>query len=202
MPLSAGLFSRRRKDPPVPPPEPVAKPEPAPAPERRKWQYQTALRAIGHHADDAGLRSVSLMEVGGGFVLRAHAGPDPTQVSGVEITTEDMDGLILKNFTAAGRSDELAYRSPLCPTGYEDWFRALGLHLDENGFRTVAVAELTDGFAISFLRPAEGGGEEFGGLLLRKTEIQGLLDAAYRRRGTLDAPTEIPAPDKVASEHL
>jgi len=145
---------------------------------------------------------VSVLEVSGGFVLRAHSGPDPTQVTGVEITPEDMDALILKNFTASAREEELMYRSPLCPTGYEDWFRALGLHLDERQLRSIAVTELTDGFAISFLQPTVGGAEEFGGLLLGNKKIQELLDAAYVRRGSENArPEESPQFDDRPESH-
>jgi hypothetical protein len=103
-----------------------------------------------------------------------------------------MDGLILKNFTASAREDELTYRSALCPTGYEDWFRALGLHLDGRNVRAVAVTELTDGFALSCLEPGESGAEEFGGQLMRNKEIQALLDAAYVRRGS-----ETSSPDRL-----
>ncbi len=193
MPLASGLFTRRRKEAPPPSeqePElvPVVEASAPSTPAILKWSYQTALRAVGRHADDSGLRAVSIMEVRGGFLLSAHSGPEPTLVIGTEITAEDMDALIVKNFTAMTRQEELLYRSPLCPTGYEDWFRALGLRLDEEQVRAVALSELTDGFAVTFLRSNKDGDQtwEFGGLRLGKEEIQNLLDTAYLRRGKVD----------------
>jgi hypothetical protein len=158
-----------------------------PPPDQLKRTYQNELRAIGRHCDDNGLRHVSILEVGEGFILRGFADPnDPGSVEAIEIPDSDIQGLILKNFTARGRSG-VATRSKLCPTGYEDFFRALGYELEVNQAKAVSVQEMIDAISVAYLSllptSEEGYVWEPKSVVLSATAIQELLDEAFRRRG-------------------
>lgn len=152
-----------------------------------KRTYQNDLRAIGRHADDNHYRGLGVYEVTNGFIVRAfRSSKDPTSVEAIEVPDGDLQGLILKNFTARGSSVEDGH-SPLCPTGYEDFLRALGYEVEQNKGRAIAIQELVDGFAVTYqcLQPTseEGYVWDLQSLMLYPPEIQTMLDDAFRRRG-------------------
>lgn len=154
-------------------------------PDLLKRTYQNDLRAIGRHADDNRFRGIGVYEVAGGFILRAFSGSDSTSAEAIEIPDGDLEGLILKNFTARGGSAD-GTRSPLCPTGYEDFLRALGYELEVNQARAVVVQEMVDVFAVAYQQlvatSEEGYVWEPRSLILEKPQIQEILDEAFRRR--------------------
>lgn len=158
----------------------------SPPPDLLKRTYQNDLRALGRFADDNGFRHLGIYEVNDGFILRAFAADDPTVVEAIEIPQTDLHGLIMKNFTARGRHGD-GPRSALCPTGYEDFFRALGYELEVNQARCITVQELVDCFAMSYLQlqlTSDGGYIwEPRSLVLDQAHIRQLLDEAFRRRG-------------------
>lgn len=152
-----------------------------------KRTYQNELRALGRHCDDHGLRAIGVHEVAEGFILRAFGDvTDPTTVTALEVPDGDLQSLILKNFTAQGpRSGKPG--SKLCPTGYEDFFRALGYELEECQAKAVAVQELDGGFSVAFHQPAEKPDGSYiwepKSFVLSTDHVQELLDEAFRRRG-------------------
>ncbi len=154
--------------------------------EQLKRTYQNDLRAIGRYADDSGHRNVGVYEVNAGFIVRATPRTDSTVIEALEIPDSDLTGLILKNFTARRGRGQDASPPPLCPTGYEDFLRALGYELDKISARNVTVQEMVDCFAVSYqeLAPtAEGYAHNPRSLILDMSAIQEILDEAFRRRG-------------------
>lgn len=152
-----------------------------------KSTYQNELRAIGRYCDDRQLRGIGIYEVGEGFILRGFSDPnDPSTVNAIEVPKDDIQGLIIKNFTAKGRVDVIA-RSVLCPTGYEDFMRALGYELEINQARAVTIQEMVDRMSITYqqLRTTseEGYVWEPRSVLLTAGDVQELLDEAFNRRG-------------------
>lgn len=152
-----------------------------------KRTYQNELRAMGRHCDDQGLKSIGIHEVTDGFILRAF--PDannPTSVVALEIPDGDLQSLILKNFTAQGTRASAA-GSRLCPTGYEDFLRALGFELEECQAKAIAMQELSEGFSVAFYQPAETADGGFvwepKSFILTAEHVQDLLDEAFKRRG-------------------
>ena len=113
--------------------------------------YQNALRAIGRYADAEKYRAATLFEVQNGFILRAFSAADPSQVLAIEIPDEDVQELVVKNYAERGRRDGGGGRPTLLPSGYEDFFRALGSYLDSRNARSVSVVEMVDAVAVSFL---------------------------------------------------
>ena len=151
-----------------------------------KATYQNELRAMGRFCDDNELRSIGIYEVADGFVLRGFADPnDPHSVQALEVPKDDIQSLIMKNFTAKGRTTPHS-RSPLCPTGYEDFLRALGFELEKNQARGMMIQELADRMAVSWhqlISSEEGYIWEPRSALLSAEDVEKLLDEAFNRRG-------------------
>lgn len=151
-----------------------------------KRTYQNELRALGRYCDDKGLRAIGIYEVDDGFLLRAFADPnDPHSIEAIEVPKDDIQNLMVQNFSARSRSTPLT-RSPLCPTGYEDFLRALGYELEINQARVVAIHECVDRFAVSYhhLQPSEQGYVwDLRSVMLQAEDVGQLLDQAFGRRG-------------------
>jgi hypothetical protein len=152
-----------------------------------KHTYQNELRAIGRFCDDNRLRCIGIYEVDDGFVLRALTDAnDPHSVEAIEVPKDDIQSLIMKNFTSKGRTAPLT-RSPLCPTGYEDFLRALGYELEINQGRGVTIQEMVDRIGINYHQlqatSEEGYVWEPRSAILTAADIQNLLDEAFNRRG-------------------
>lgn len=149
--------------------------------------YQNMLRAIGRHLDTQGYRSITILEVEGGFVLRVLNQEDPTSPQAIELPHGDVQGLVLRNFTARGGKDDTVARPPLCPTGYEDFLRALGYELDRNSARSISVQELADGFAVAYVQLQQGRDSylwESRSVVMQSAQIYALLNEAFKRRTT------------------
>lgn len=75
--------------------------------------------------------------------------------------------------------------SGLSATDYQDILRAVGLHIDEMGLRSIRIVEVEDGLVIQGLssrdpdRPAS-----FETLMLSDDDLREILLAAYKRRRT------------------
>jgi hypothetical protein len=161
--------------------------------------YQNRLRVIGRQLDLARCRGLSLLEISGGFLVRA-ATPDARTPATWEFPYGDFEGLIAGAIAARGEPARPRVH-PLLPTGYEDFLRALGHRLDEEYAEAVTVTEL-DGFvAVGGVGLAAAHGRSTAApfqWLLRPDDVAALLDEAFRRR----APTAAPAPAPSASALL
>lgn len=150
--------------------------------------YQNDLRAIGRHADDAQYRQLGVYEVNDGFVVRALVDSDPHAIEAIEVPDTDLKGLILKNFTARGRK-EGETSNPLCPTGYEDFLRALGHELEASQARSIAIQEMVSAFAVTYRQldqTPDGYVWESKEWLLDESQVQEMLDAGFSRREAAD----------------
>lgn len=104
--------------------------------------YENRLRIIGRHIDRGDYRSSILMEVPGGFLLRARS-PETGEEQLFEFPDDRFEP-IYREMTSNGRTgftDELRLRSVIAPTGYQDLFRALGARLDETFARSILMVE-------------------------------------------------------------
>jgi hypothetical protein len=72
---------------------------------------------------------------------------------------------------------------PLCPTGYEDFFRSLGYELDVNKATNVCLVELSSGFLISYTAKAAHGAIERCQMFYDPEQIDDTLTKGYQRRG-------------------
>ncbi len=74
--------------------------------------------------------------------------------------------------------------SGLDRTDYQDVLRAVGLFLDEHGYRSIRLMEHEDGIIVQVIPTVNGrAAHHYETFLLREEDIQQLMHDAYRRRG-------------------
>ncbi|MGI8967534.1 MAG: hypothetical protein ACR2GA_00310 [Chloroflexota bacterium] len=146
--------------------------------------YQNRLRVIGRQLDLAGYRSVNLLEIAGGFLVRVMQ-PGERVSEALEFPHTDFPDLLTAALAARGEGVRRRKNHPLVQTGYEDFLRALGYRLDEQYAEAITITEL-DGFvAVNGVAPANGYHEttiQPFQTLLRPDDVAQLLDEAFRRR--------------------
>lgn len=146
--------------------------------------YQNRLRVIGRHLDLGGYRSINVMEIPGGFLVRA-IGLDGRAPEALEFPDDQFSHLIAQAVAARGEGEHRRLRHDLLPTGYEDFLRSLGFPLDAQGSEALTVAELDGLVAVGGLARVERA-ERTDIVpfqrLLRADDINALLDAGFRRR--------------------
>jgi hypothetical protein len=72
---------------------------------------------------------------------------------------------------------------PLCPTGYEDFFRALGFDLDASAASNVCLVELSGGILVSYTGKGSRGELERAQMYYDPPRIDETLTKGYQRRG-------------------
>jgi hypothetical protein len=152
--------------------------------------YQNRLRAIGRHLDLHRYRSMHLLEVQGGILVRAlHA--DRQQMELLEFP-EDAFPQMLREAIAARESGEHArLTSALLPTGYEDALRAIGYEMDLLVVKMIAIVECPSRLLVSGQRHEEtSAGSVFVPFdeSLSAADVRATLDAAFQRRARPVAP--------------
>ena len=157
------------------------------APDAPSWTYQNALRALGRHIDEMNYRGVAILQVAQGFIMRALPSQGSPEFLGIEVTDADLEALITKNFLADDLREALVGRSTLCPTGYEDFLRAIGTQLDNEDARNICVHELSEAFVITMHQRDSQGIWQFSSVMLSEPDIELVLNNAYGRRRVLAA---------------
>ena len=118
------------------------------APDLAAPNYQNRLRVIGRALDEHGLEQAVIVDSGDALILRAY-----TPSSGEHITETFSNESLMQTLRIAvySRSDAGTgpFRSPLRPTGYEDFLRALGYRLDERHAAAVVIVECPQYFHVS-----------------------------------------------------
>lgn len=153
-------------------------------PELFQPTYQNRLRVIGRQLDLYGYRSISLLEVAGGFLVRAMMSGGRTPEA-LEFTDRDFPQAASNAFAARGKREQRHPGTPLLQAGYEDFLRALGHRLDRRTAEAVTVTELDSFIAVSGVERADGTShtamQPFQELL-RPDDVAFLVDEAFQRR--------------------
>ena len=153
-------------------------------PELLRPTYQNRLRVIGRQLDLGGHGAINLLEVPGGFLVRAFR-PGERTPDALEYPHGEFPDLIAQALAARGEGERRRRPRLLLLTGYEDFLRALGHHLDAQHAEAITVAELEGFLAVGGLarveRYARTDIAPFQ-RLLRAEEIGALLDEAFNRR--------------------
>lgn len=150
--------------------------------------YQNALRVIGRYFDDHLYRNILVSEVADGFIARAFPQQDValTHAEGLQFLLDDVMTLIARSKELAGQRTQRAVTSmpPLCPTGYEDFLRALGWEMDRANVRLIGVVEMTHGVLVSYYRPdrATRSGGHWQQTFYDEDGITALLNKGFSRR--------------------
>jgi hypothetical protein len=155
-------------------------------PQLMEPSYENRLRLIGRRLDRNLLMGMSLLEVDGGFVVRAFR---PGNLKPLILTFPDADftRLVSEAIATRGEAPHRGAVSSLLPTGYEDFLRALGHHLDEQVAENLTICELVSFVVVSGFAPAgvslAAGYQPFSETLDIR-DIRRLLDVALSRRGS------------------
>ncbi len=146
--------------------------------------YQDALRAIGRYFDRNVYRHVLISEVEDGYVARAFPGHLANlKAEGIALPMSDVMALISSQEQVRGVAVNDVKMPPLCPTGYEDFFRALGFDLDEARATNVCLVELSGGILVSFTVKNPKGEIERSQMFYDPPLIDETLTKGYQRRG-------------------
>ncbi|MBA2451873.1 MAG: response regulator [Chloroflexia bacterium] len=151
--------------------------------------YQNRLRVIGRQLDTYRYQAMNLMEVGGGMLVRGTPRGSRTPEA-LEFLDKDFPQLFRSGLAARGENEWVRAKTPLLPTGYEDFLRALGHRLDSQYAEAVSVTELDSFFAVGGVAKVEASGHTAMAplqWLLYADDITYLLDEAYRRRAQVAA---------------
>lgn len=153
--------------------------------------YQNRLRVIGRQIDLYGYRMVAVYEVEGGFLMRAFPLNGRT-AEALEFPDRDFEQLVVQSFVVRGEGERPASNSPLLPSGYEDFFRAIGSALDRNKADSVSVSEFASIVVVGGNSRAENSAHTTLGNLqwvLQAEDIARVLDESFGRRGAPDKPS-------------
>lgn len=148
--------------------------------------YQNRLRVMGRLIDDERLHSITLIEVAGGFVLRATREADPWPVL-IELDDRKIAKMLRRAPELRGTPKPYRTSTDLIPDGYENMLRALGYELDQRIAENVVVAELPSLLAVSGFEPVLGYGEASYRPFsdpLAPSDIVEMIQRAVNRRGS------------------
>jgi hypothetical protein len=144
--------------------------------------YQEYLRAIGRYIDCQVYRHILLIQTDHGFILRVCLNKHGTiQAIGVDLTVIDLLNLI-NGYQAARGQSASAIATPLFPTGYEDFLRALGFELDQALATNIQLVELSEGLLVSYNIIGEAGQTTHREVLFDADLIEHTLRNGYLRR--------------------
>lgn len=110
--------------------------------------YQNRLRIIGRAMDEHHLERALIVDFDETLTLRAYSSKEERYISEI-FTDEKLIETLRIAIYARGESGTGPFRSPLRPTGYEDFFRALGYQLDQRGASAVVILECPQYFHVS-----------------------------------------------------
>jgi len=148
--------------------------------------YQVSLRAIGRYFDRNVYRHVLVSEVEDGFMARAFPGLlGNLKAEGIALPMSDVIALINNQEQARGVAVDDVRMPPLCPTGYEDFFRAIGWDLDQAAASNVCLVELSGGILVSFTCTGQKGEIERSQAFYDPPHIDETITRGYQRRSQL-----------------
>ena len=148
--------------------------------------YQNRLRVYGRLIDDQRFHSITLIEIEGGFILRATRDEHPWPVL-VELDDEKTTEMLRRGPSQRGQSRAHRESRDLIPNGYEDMLRALGYQLDQRIAENIVITELPSIIAVTGFEPVLGFGEASYRPFsdpLGPNDIFAMLQEAIGRRGT------------------
>jgi hypothetical protein len=145
--------------------------------------YQGSLRALGRYLDRNVYRHVMVVETDDGFIVRVFADGGNLKADGIELPLSDVMSLINSHEQTRGLVLPTVKNPPLCPTGYEDFFRALGFELDVLRVSGVRLIELSTGILVGYSLTNAAGETQRSELLYDIARIGESLARGYQRRG-------------------
>ena len=145
--------------------------------------YQNQLRITGRHLDTNNFRSLSILEVEGGFLVRAFSARRHTPEL-LEFPDDAFTEMVKEAIKARGKVKNVERHSLLVPTGYEDLLRAMGYELDQRLAKSLTIHEGPTKLYVAGLEAVENSNGSFSHFDTSYNEaaVQAVLDAAFSRR--------------------
>lgn len=150
--------------------------------------YEIALRVIGRHLDAEPAYHVSILEVDDGFTVRYQVTQHQTDGKTIQFSKDKLADLFV--FQTAGRGlarkhERKAGMWADLPHGHQEFFRALGFALDQDGARSISLEELSEEVRVSYMHqdPNNPVRLEKRHVVLRDSDILTMVESARHRRG-------------------
>ena len=144
--------------------------------------YQNQLRIIGRHLDANGYRSISVLDVEGGILVRAFTSRRHESEL-LEFPGSAFGDMVREGIKGRGRRKSVNRKTALVPTGYEDLLRAIGYELDQRMAKAITLHESQGFIFVAGLSASENGTFSPFDMALVPEDIRTILDSAFRRRG-------------------
>ncbi len=146
--------------------------------------YQNQLRIIGRHLDTNGYRSISLLDVEGGILVRAFTSRRHESEL-LEFPDTAFGDTIREAIQGRSHRKSVSRKTALIPTGYEDLLRAIGYEIDQRIGKAIALHEANGFIFIAGLSASEKSNGSFSPfeMMLTPEDVRSILDSAFRRRG-------------------
>lgn len=145
--------------------------------------YQNQLRIIGRHLDANKYRSISVLDVEGGILVRAFTARKHESEL-LEFPDDAFGKLVREAINSRGHRTKPSRNTDLVPTGYEDLLRAIGYELDQRLAKSITLHEGPKTIYVAGLASSDNSNGSFApfDLALTPGDVQAILNAAFRRR--------------------
>lgn len=147
--------------------------------------YQNRLRVIGHHLDTEQYRDAAILEIDGGFIVRATQ-RQGKRAQALEFPDSQFEQAMHVAINHRGHGQKYDSHSSVLPTGYQDFLRALGFLLDNQSAIGITICELDSHVLVAGQEPSNSvsGHNAFRRFerYLTYEAVQHLLDDAFNRR--------------------
>ncbi len=149
--------------------------------------YQETLRAIGRYFDEQVYRNILVCEVADGYIARAFpmAATETAKAEGLQFLHEDITALVKRSREVRNPIPDFVKMPPLCPTGYEDFMRAVGWEIDGAAVHLISIVEMKEGILVNYYQPAKPSpsGSPWHQTFYDPDGITALLNRGFGRRG-------------------
>ena len=145
--------------------------------------YQNRLRTIGRELDVNSYRSIVLLQVDGGFIVRAVL-RQRRELELLEFPDADFPERMIAATEARGAGERPESPSILASTGYEDMMRAIGRWLDGASARNVVIAEGQATVIVTGQKGVPDGSLEAFETILDVIAITEMFDESFRLRAS------------------
>jgi hypothetical protein len=141
----------------------------------RRMSYQQLLRTLGAWLDSNNVSNINLIETSTGFIIRYGLGEETLLLQKYILTHAELEHLEVA----------MKERRAINPSGrYQDFLRALGYEIDEQGGRYIVLDEVDETLFLSFCHQSEGGGLSWVkcARVMNPDDRAAILRQAYARR--------------------
>ncbi len=144
---------------------------------------QNRLRVIGRYLDVNEYKSICVLDVEGGLLVRAMS-PRKHVPELLEFPDDAFIQMVRDAIQARGTRKRTRARTDIVPTGYEDLLRALGYELDQRVAKSITIHEGQSSLFVAGLQASDQMSGSFSPFefVLTPQDIDSMLDVAFRRR--------------------